>query len=67
MNKFKIRLREMREEENLKQSQVAEALNIAEATYSNWEQGRREPSIDGIITLCQFFKCTAGYLIGTEN
>ncbi|MCL2587555.1 MAG: helix-turn-helix domain-containing protein [Firmicutes bacterium] len=67
MNKFKVRLREIREEGGLFQAQVADALGIARATYSNWEQGRREPGIDGIVALVNFFNVSAGYLIGTEN
>jgi len=67
MNKIKERLKELRTEKNLKQSQVAEEFKIPEATYSNWEQGRSEPSIDSIIMLCKFFNVSAGYLIGTED
>jgi len=67
MNTFKHRLKELRTEKGLKQSQIAEALKIPEPTYSNWEQGRREPSIDGIIMLCKFFQVTAGYLLGIEE
>jgi len=67
MNRFKERLRELREELGLMQGQLAEALNIPRATYSNWEQGRREPDIDGLVMLVNYFKVSAGYLIGTED
>jgi len=67
MNNFKVRLRELRSDEKLKQSEVAEKLKIPEATYSNWEQGRREPSIDGLIMLANFFGVTVGYLVGAED
>ena len=67
MNNFKERLRELRNDKGLKQSQVAKALNIPESTYSNWEQGRREPDINGIIMLCKYFDVRAGYLIGIED
>jgi len=67
MNIFKTRLKELRTDEGLKQSQIAEALKIPEATYSNWEQGRSEPSIDGLIMLGAFFKVSIDYLVGVED
>jgi len=67
MNLFKERLKELRTEKGLKQSQVAGALKIPEPTYSNWEQGRRQPDIDGILMLAKFFEVTAGQLLGSEQ
>ena len=67
MNKFKERLKELREDKRLKQSQVAESLKVSATAYANWEQGRREPSIDVILMLCKFFKVTAGQLLGSED
>ncbi|MCL2570190.1 MAG: helix-turn-helix domain-containing protein [Firmicutes bacterium] len=66
MNNFKERLKELRAEKELKQSQMAQVLKIREATYSNWEQGRREPNIDAILMLASFFNVTAGQLLGSE-
>ena len=66
MNKFKERLKELREEKSMGQAEIAEALNLPRATYANWEQGRREPDIDGIIMLAQFFAVTVGQLLGVE-
>ena len=67
MNKFKERLRELRQEKGLTQQEISNALQIPPTTYANWEQGRREPSIDNIIALCKFFDIPAGYLLGTED
>ncbi len=67
MSIIKERLKELREEKGLNQGQVADALKIPWSTYGNWEQGRREPSLDDVALLAKFFHATAGYLIGTEN
>jgi transcriptional regulator with XRE-family HTH domain len=67
VNVFKDRLKELRQEMGLTQLQIAEVLKIPATTYANWEQGRREPGIDGIIMLCHFFKVTADCLIGIEH
>lgn len=50
-NKFRSRLRELREEQRLSQKDVAEKLGCAVSTYANWEQGRTEPSISDIYNL----------------
>ncbi|MCL2755438.1 MAG: helix-turn-helix domain-containing protein [Firmicutes bacterium] len=67
MNQFKERLKELRAERSLKQSEVARELNIQEPTYSSWEQGRREPNIDTILRLAEFFDVTVGQLLGSED
>ena len=46
---FGPRLKEFRDFKQLKK--VAEQLGVAESTYANWEQGRRDPSIADLINL----------------
>ena len=41
----------IRESKNLTQKQVADKLYIAVSTYANWEQGRRDPSIEDIVNI----------------
>ena len=67
MNNFMLRLKELRADKGLKQSEISELLKVTESTYSNWEQGRREPDIDSIIALAKYFNVTAGQLLGTEE
>ena len=54
--KFGGRLRELRLERNLSQSQMAEKLLVGKSTYANWEQGRREPSLYYLIMLSKIWK-----------
>ena len=67
MNKFAERLKELRDEQNLSQSDLAKELQISSACISRWEQNLRVPNIDSIILLCNFFNVSAGYLIGLED
>jgi len=64
MNKFAQRLKELREEQGLTQSQLGAKTGISQAGIAKWETGDRSPSIDSIIALANFFNCTADYLIG---
>jgi len=67
MNKFAERLKELRDEKCLSQSDLAKELKISPACINRWEKNLRVPNIDSIILLCNFFNVTAGYLIGLED
>lgn len=67
MNKFAERLKELREEKNFSQSELARQLHISVACINRWENNLRIPNIESIIALCKFFSCTADYLIGLED
>ncbi|MCL2861604.1 MAG: helix-turn-helix domain-containing protein [Firmicutes bacterium] len=63
----KTRIKELREEKNLSQEQLGKEIGFKPNTISNWERGTRDPDIDTIKKLCQFFDVTAGYLLGLED
>lgn len=67
MNKFAERLKELREEKHLSQSDLAREIKISVACINRWEKNLRVPNIDSIIVLCNYFNCTAGYIIGLED
>lgn len=67
MNILSKRLKELRAEKNISQNQLAILTGISRTTYANYEQGTREPSIDIIILLCNFFDVSADYLIGRTD
>lgn len=67
MNKFSERLKELREENNLTQYDLAKKVKISAACINRWEKGLRVPNIDSIIALCDFFRCSADFLIGLED
>ncbi|KAI4453504.1 seca inner membrane component of sec protein secretion system [Holotrichia oblita] len=56
MNKFAKRLKELREEKGLTQSQLGKATGISQAGIAKWETGDRSPSIDSLIALVKFMK-----------
>ena len=66
-NIFAKRLRELRVEKNIMQMDLAKELNIAKTTYSNYEQGRREPNFETLTILSKYFNVSADYLIGNSN
>ena len=67
MNTFSKRLKELRIENNLTQIELSEATGISQAGIAKWETGDRTPSMDCLITLAKFFRCTIDYLVGLED
>lgn len=64
---FSIRLKELREESGLSQYSFAAKLGIAQSTVGNWEAGKREPNLDMIGRLADFFKVSTDYLLGRTD
>ena len=67
MNKFAERLKELRIEEHLSQSELARRTGLTQTAIGKWEQNKRTPSVEALYVLCQYFKVTADYLIGLED
>lgn len=61
------RIRELREDRDLRQIDVANATNIDQKTLSNYETGRTNPDSYVIITLAEFFGVTCDYLLGVTD
>lgn len=61
------RIRDLREDADLKQSDLAEAVGISQKTLSNYETGKTNPDSYSIIKLAEFFNVSADYLLGIDN
>lgn len=61
------RLRDLREDRDLKQRQVAEYLRCSQQVYSNYELGQRDIPTDVLIRLSDLYKVSVDYLLGLTN
>lgn len=61
------RIRDLREDHDLKQRQLAEALNCSQRVYSNYELGQRDIPTDILIKLSEFYGVSVDYLLGLTN
>ena len=61
------RIRDLREDRDLRQIDVAKATGIDQKTLSNYETGKTNPDSYAIIRLCDFFGTSADYLIGRTD
>ncbi|MBP5307757.1 MAG: helix-turn-helix transcriptional regulator [Clostridia bacterium] len=62
-----LRIKELREEKNLSQKEVADAIKTNQSTVARWENGEHFPSGEFVIKLADLFQCTADYLLGRED
>lgn len=61
------RIRDLREDRDLKQRQVAEYLRCSQQVYSNYELGQRDIPTDVLIRLAELYKVSVDYLLGLTS
>ena len=66
-DKFNENLKQVRQDANMTQAEVAERIGVAKNTYCNWELGTREPNIINIKALARLFDVSVDYLVGMEK
>lgn len=67
MNLLITRLRELRQEKDVPQHEIAKRIGISQPTYAGYETGRREPGIDVLIKIAQYHHVTVDYLVGYSD
>lgn len=57
------RIRELREDSDLKQKDIADILNCSQRVYSNYERGELDIPTEVLIKLSQFYNVSVDYLL----
>lgn len=61
------RIKELREDNDKTQYELAHYLNIAQNTYSQYESGKRTLPLDCLIKLCKYYSVSSDYILGLTN
>ncbi|HIX90798.1 MAG TPA: helix-turn-helix domain-containing protein [Candidatus Agathobaculum pullicola] len=64
---MKLRIKDIREDRDLSQEAVAQALHIPRSTYCNYETGRRNIPNDVLCILADFYNVSLDYLLGRSD
>ena len=64
---FGEKIKELREENDLTQSDLGKSVQMTQRKISYIECGKYEPGIDDIISFCKFFKVSSDYLLGLSK
>ena len=62
-----MRLKELREDSDIKQKTVAEFLHIKQNTYSQYENGQRQLPLDMLISLANYYNTSTDYILGITD
>ncbi len=61
------RMRDLREDHDLTQNQLVALLGMHKTTYTNYEQGKREPPFALMIRLAELYNVSLDYIAGLSN
>ena len=61
------RIRDLREDNDITQKQMAKILNCSQQVYSNYELGQRDIPTDILIKLSDFYKVSVDYILGISD
>ena len=67
MKEYWEMIRELREDRDLKQADIAKVLGTTQQVYSRYENGVNEMPIRHLITLCRFYRVSADYILGITD
>ena len=61
------RLKDLREDKELKQSEVAKLLSIQQTVYSRYERGAQNIPLEHLLVLADFYNTSTDYILGRTN
>lgn len=67
MDSYFPRIRDLREDNDLSQAQVAEILGMKQPQYSRYERGLRDLPTDILIRLAELYNTSTDYILGLTN
>ncbi len=67
MKTYVERIKELREDRDLKQKDIADLLKTTQQVYSRYENGANEIPIRHIVALSRFYKVSCDYILGETN
>ena len=60
-------LRDLREDADKTQTQIAEVLGTSQTMYARYERGANELPLRHLVTLCRYYKVSADYFLGFSD
>ena len=61
------RIRDLREDHDKTQQEIADILETSQTMYARYERGANELPIHHLITLCKYYKVSADYILGLSD
>ncbi len=61
------KIRDLREDHDKTQQQIADVLGTSQTMYARYERGANELPLRHLIVLCQYYKVSADYILGLDS
>lgn len=61
------RIRDLREDHDMTQKEIADLLGTSQTMYARYERGANEMPIHHLLTLCRVYKVSADYILGISD
>ncbi|KPV60430.1 XRE family transcriptional regulator [Paenibacillus sp. A3] len=61
------RLKDLREQNQVKREELAQVLGVSVRSISHYESGNRRPDYEGLLALADYFNVSLDYLVGRSN
>ena len=65
--KMKLRIRDLREDHDLSQKEIAAYLSCDQSLYSKYERGERDIPLSAVCKLADYYQVSLDYLVGREG
>ena len=62
-----MRLKELREDRDIRQNTIAKYLHVRQNTYSQYENGQRQLPLNQLIQLAHFYQTSTDYILGLTD
>ena len=62
-----MRIKDLREDNDITQKEIADYLHIKQNTYSQYENGQRQLPLDVLISLAKYYKTSTDYILGLTD
>ncbi len=67
MPKYIKKLRDLREDHDKTQQEIAEILGTSQTMYARYERGANELPIHHLITLCRYYNVSSDFILGLDD
>ena len=67
MCSYTKRIRDLREDHDKTQKEIADILGTSQTMYARYERGANELPIHHLITLCKYYNVSSDYILGLSN
>ena len=67
MYSYLKRIRDLREDNDKTQQEIANILGTSQTMYARYERGANELPIHHLITLCEYYKVSSDYILGLDK